>query len=49
MLIFMIGHTKLKCQIEGVNPHLVDGGISIAQYTDDTVLFMDNNLGKAKI
>jgi hypothetical protein len=32
--------------IEGVAPHLVDGGLSILQYVDDTILFMEHDLAK---
>ena len=28
-------------------PHLVDGGLSILQYADDTILFMEHDLEKA--
>ena len=35
-------------QIAGVVPHLVDGGLSILQYADDTVLFMEHDLDKAR-
>jgi hypothetical protein len=28
-------------------PHLIDGGISILQYTDDTILFMKHDIAKA--
>jgi hypothetical protein len=31
-----------------VVPHLVDNGLSILQYADDTLIFMDDNLEKAK-
>jgi hypothetical protein len=31
-----------------VIPHLVDGGLSILQYVDDTILFMDHDLEKAR-
>ena len=31
----------------GVVPHLVDGGLSILQYADDTILFMDHDIEKA--
>ena len=43
----MIERAKLDGQIEGVIPHLVDGGLSILQYADDTVLFMEHDLDKA--
>jgi hypothetical protein len=39
MLTVMIGCAKSGDQIEEVIPHLVDGGISILQYVDDTVLY----------
>ena len=35
-------------QIEGVIPHLVDGGLSILQYADDTILFMEHDIKKAR-
>jgi hypothetical protein len=31
-----------------VIPHLVDGGLSILQYADDTILFMEHDLEKAR-
>jgi hypothetical protein len=33
--------------MEGVVPHLVDGGLSILQYANDTILFMGHDLQKA--
>ena len=47
MLAVMIDRAKLDGQIEGVIPHLVDGGLSILQYADDTILFMEHDLEKA--
>src|ERR1041385_8254855 len=47
MLAIMIERVKLDGQIEGVVPNLVDGGLSILQYADDTILFMDHDLDKA--
>ena len=35
-------------QIVGVVPHLVDGGLSILQYADDTILFMEHDMEKAR-
>ena len=29
-------------------PHLVDGGVSILQYADDTIIFMEHDLAKAR-
>jgi hypothetical protein len=48
MLAIMIEHAKMDGQIEGVIPHLVDGGLSIHQYIDDTILFMEHDLEKAR-
>ena len=47
MLAVMIERAKLDGQIEGVIPHLVDGALSILQYVDDTILFMEHDLDKA--
>ena len=33
--------------MSGVAPHFVDGGLSILQYADDTILFMDHDIEKA--
>jgi hypothetical protein len=35
MLAILIERAKIEGQIEGVVPHLVDGGLSILQYADD--------------
>jgi hypothetical protein len=37
----------LSSRIGGLIPHLVEGGVSILQYADDTVLFMEHDLHKA--
>jgi hypothetical protein len=34
--------------VGGVVPHLVDGGLSILQYADDTILFMEHDIEKAQ-
>jgi hypothetical protein len=47
MLTNMIECAKID-GFEGVIPHLVDGGLSILQYADDTILFMKHDLEKAK-
>ena len=47
MLTIMIERTKTDGQIEAVVPHLVDAGLSILQYADDTILFMEHDLDKA--
>ena len=33
---------------QGLVPHLVEGGLSILQYADDTILFMENDLAQAR-
>jgi hypothetical protein len=49
MLAVMIERAKADGQIEGVIPHLVDGGLSILQYADDTIVFfMEHDIEKAK-
>ena len=48
MLTFMIEHAKSDGQIDGVIPHLVDGGLSILQYADDIILFMKHDIEKAR-
>jgi hypothetical protein len=48
ILAVMIKRAKEEGQIEMVVSHLVDEGLSILQYADDTILFMDHDLQKAK-
>ena len=48
MLAILISRAKETGQIQGVVPHLVDEGLSILQYADDTIIFMDNDLERAK-
>ena len=48
MLAILIVCAKQDGQIAGVVPHLVDGGLSILQYADDTILFMEHDLDKAR-
>jgi hypothetical protein len=47
MLAILIARAKEDGQVEGLIPHLVDGGISILQYADDTILLMEHDLQKA--
>jgi hypothetical protein len=44
MLSILINRAKEDGQIKGLVPHLVDGGLSILQYADDTILFMEHDL-----
>jgi hypothetical protein len=48
MLAIMVECAKIDGQSEGVTPHLVDGGLSILQYADDIILFMEHDLEKPK-
>jgi hypothetical protein len=46
MLAILIERAKSDGQIEGVIPHLVDGGLLILQYVDDIILIMEHDLKK---
>jgi hypothetical protein len=46
MLAILIARAKEDGQVGGLIPHLVDGGISILQYADATILFMEHDLVK---
>ena len=48
MLAVIIGRAKQHGHVEGLVPHLVDGGVSILQYADDTILFMEHDMAKAR-
>ena len=48
MLAVLLGRAKEAGQVGGLVPHLVDGGISILQYADDTIIFMEHDLVKAR-
>lgn len=48
MLALMIRRANEKGLVRGLVPHLVDGGVSILQYADDTILFMEHDLNKAR-
>ena len=47
MLAILIDRAKRDGQVGGLIPHLVEGGVSILQYADDTILFLEHNLEKA--
>jgi hypothetical protein len=47
MLAILIQRAKEDGQVGGLIPHLVDGGVSILQYADDTILFLEHDLHKA--
>jgi hypothetical protein len=48
MLSTLINRAKEDRKVRGLVPHLVDGGISILQYANDTILFMENDLEQTK-
>ena len=48
MLAILIKRVKDDGQIRGVIPHLVDDGLSILQYADDTIFFLDHDIQQAK-
>jgi hypothetical protein len=48
MLAILIKWAREEDLITGVIPHLVDDGLSILQYADDTILFMEHDIDKAK-
>lgn len=48
MLAILVERAKVAGQISGVSPHLVEEGLSILQYADDTILFMDHDVDKAR-
>jgi hypothetical protein len=48
MLAILINRAKGEGQLSGVIPHLVDDDLSILQYADDTILFMEHNFEQAK-
>jgi len=48
MLTLFINRAKADNQLGGVVPHLIEGGLSILQYVDDTILFLEHNLEYAQ-
>src|SRR5438132_4457764 len=47
MLATLISKAKSDGQIAGVIPHLLDDGLSILQYADDTIIFMNHDIEQA--
>lgn len=48
MLALLIKRAKVDGQLGGVIPHLLDDGLSIIQYADDIIIFLDHDLEWAK-
>jgi hypothetical protein len=46
MLATLVSRAKENGQFRGIIPHL-EGGISILQYADETILFVEHGLGEA--
>jgi hypothetical protein len=46
MLVILIAKARDAGQVEGVIPHLIQDGLSILQYADDTVIFMSHDVEK---
>ena len=44
MLPLFIKRAKADNQLGGVVPHLIEGGLSILLYVDNTILFLEHNL-----
>jgi hypothetical protein len=47
MLAVLIARAKEDGEVDGLIPHLVYGGVSILQYVDDTIIFMEHDLQNA--
>jgi hypothetical protein len=48
MLALLIKRAKYNGSLHGVVSHLVDDGLSILQYADDTIIFLEHDLQQAK-
>lgn len=48
MVAVLIRWAKEAVQVGGLIQHLVNGGVSILHYTDDTIIFMEHGMVKAK-
>ena len=48
MLAILIARAREDGQISGLIPHLIDDGLSVLQYADDTIIFMDHDIEQAK-
>jgi hypothetical protein len=46
MLAVLIARAKEDGKVDGLIPHLVDGGVSILQYADDTIILMEHDIQK---
>jgi hypothetical protein len=46
-MLAIISRAKEGGHVSGLIPHLVDGGVSILQYDDDIIIFLEHDLEKA--
>ena len=46
MLVVLIARVKEYGQVGALTPQLVDGGVSILQYADDNIIFMEGDMEK---
>ena len=47
MLAVISARAKKDGQICGIVPHLIEDGLSVFQYTYDTILFLDHDIAQA--
>lgn len=47
MLVVLLKRAKTNGLVSGIIPHLVEDGLSVLQYVDDTVIFLDHNLSQS--
>jgi hypothetical protein len=47
MLAMLFARAKEEHQFNGIVPHLIGGCLSILQYADDTMVFLDHNIKQA--
>jgi hypothetical protein len=48
LLAVFISWAKQAGHVADLIPHLVDGGVSVIQYVDDTIIFMEHDIEKTK-
>jgi retron-type reverse transcriptase len=48
MLAILINRVKNEGHINGVVPHLVNDGLSMLQYIDDIIIFLNHDLERAR-
>jgi hypothetical protein len=48
MLAVLINRAKSERQTQGVIPHLTDDDLSILQYANDTILFIEHNIDQTR-